>query len=120
MSTMEHENFDTPSDTHSIPHGKVDTLNIGDGAVSRLTFEPGWRWSTDVKPIAETESCEKAHFQYHLAGKLAIRMDDGSELVAGPGDVTNIPPGHDAWVVGDDTVVIIDWFSATNQVKASA
>jgi hypothetical protein len=77
-------------------------------------FQPGWRWSHDVKPIAGTASCEAPHFQYHVSGRLAIRMDDGTELVAGPGDVTSLPSGHDAWVVGDEPVVVVDWFGASS------
>ena len=80
-------------------------------------LQPGWRWSADVKPIAGTDSCEAPHFQYHLAGQLAIRMDDGTELVAGPGDITSLPSGHDAWVVGDEDVVTVDWYGASNYAK---
>jgi hypothetical protein len=119
MNTVEHENFGTPSETRIFPHGKAEILNMGDGTIGRLTLEPGWRWSNDVKPIAGTESCEAPHFQYHVSGQLAIRMDDGTEFVAGPGDITSLPQGHDAWVVGDETVVTVDWFGAVNYAKAS-
>ncbi|WP_427007882.1 cupin domain-containing protein [Pseudarthrobacter sp. H2] len=119
MNTVEHENFGRPSETRNFPHGKAEILNMGDGTIGRLTLEPGWRWSNDVKPIAGTESCEAPHFQYHVSGRLAIRMDDGTEFVAGPGDVTSLPQGHDAWVVGEETVVTVDWFGATNYAKAS-
>ena len=71
----------------------------------------------DVKPIANTDSCQAPHFQYHVSGHLAILMDDGTELVAGPGDVTSLPSGHDAWVVGDTPVVAVDWFGASNYAK---
>ena len=99
---------------------QAEILNIGGGTIGRLILEPGWRWSNDVKPIAGTESCEAPHFQYHVSGRLAIRMDDGQELIAGPGDVTSLPQGHDAWVVGDETVITVDWFGATSWAKASA
>ena len=95
----------------------VTILKVGGAEVGRLVFNPGWRWSTDVKPIAKTSSCEAPHFQYHLSGKLGIRMDDGTEFVAGPGDVTSLPSGHDAWVVGDEPVVVVDWFGASNYAK---
>jgi hypothetical protein len=71
-----------------------------------------------VQPLAKTHSCEAPHFQYHVSGKLAIRMDDGTEFVAGPGDVTALPSGHDAWVVGDEPVVVVDWFGASNYGRA--
>jgi hypothetical protein len=108
----EHRSFDAPDETRSFPNGRAEIVRIGGGDVGRLVFEPGWRWSNDVRPIAGTDSCEAPHFQYHVAGRLAIRMDDGTELVAGPGDVTSLPSGHDAWVVGDEAVVTIDWFGA--------
>jgi hypothetical protein len=72
---------------------------------------------TRAFPIAGTNSCEAPHFQYHVSGRLAIRMDDGTEFVAGPGDITSLPSGHDAWVVGDEPVVTVDWFGATNYAK---
>jgi hypothetical protein len=120
MSTTpssEHKTFATPDETREFPNGKADILNIGGGAVGRLVFQPGWRWSKDVQPLVNTHSCEAPHFQYHLSGRLAIKMDDGTELVAGPGDVTALPSGHDAWVVGDEPVVVIDWFGASNYGK---
>ncbi len=94
-------------------------MTIGEAQIGRMTFEPGWKWSDHVKPIAGTESCEARHFQYHVSGRLAIRMDDGAEIVAGPGDVTSLPSGHDAWVVGDEPVVVVDWYGASNYAKAS-
>ena len=73
-----------------------------------FTLQPGWRWSQDVKPLAGTELCEAPHFQYHLQGTLHIVMSDGAEFDARPGDVTALPQGHDAWVVGDEPVVVVD------------
>jgi hypothetical protein len=113
----EHKGFEQPDETREFPNGRAEILKIGDGEVGRFIFEPGWRWSNDVKPLAETESCEAPHFQYHVSGQLAIRMDDGTELVAGPGDITSLPSGHDAWVVGDESAVVIDWYGASNYAK---
>ncbi|MGP6157487.1 MAG: cupin domain-containing protein [Vulcanimicrobiaceae bacterium] len=113
----EHKTFENPDEVRTFPHGRAEILGVGGAEVGRLVFEPGWRWSADVKPLAGTSSCEAPHFQYHVAGKLAIRMDDGTEIVAGPGDVTSLPSGHDAWVVGDEPVVVVDWFGATNYAK---
>jgi hypothetical protein len=115
----EHRSFDSPDETRAFPNGRAEILSVGGGEVGRLVLEPGWRWSNDVKPIAQTDSCEAPHFQYHLSGQLAIRMDDGTELLAGPGDITSLPSGHDAWVVGDDQVVVVDWYGASNYAKAS-
>jgi hypothetical protein len=113
----EHKTFSRPDEVRTFPHGKAEILAVGGAEVGRLVFEPGWRWSSDVKPLAGTSSCEAPHFQYHVAGKLGIRMDDGTEMVAGPGDITSLPSGHDAWVVGNEPVVVVDWFGATNYAK---
>jgi hypothetical protein len=115
----EHRAFDTPDEVRNFPNGHAEILNVGDAEIGRFVFEPGWRWSNDVKPIAGTESCEAPHFQYHVAGRLGIRMDDGTELEAGPGDVTSLPSGHDAWVIGDEPVVVVDWYGASNYAKGS-
>jgi hypothetical protein len=117
MQATEHRSFQTPDETRAFPNGRAELVTIGQSQVGRLVFQPGWRWSNDVKPIAGTNSCEAPHFQYHVSGRLAIRMDDGTELEAGPGDVTSLPSGHDAWVVGDEPVVVVDWFGATNYAR---
>jgi hypothetical protein len=113
----EHKSFGEPDETREFPNGYAEILSIGEGEVGRMVFEPGWRWSKDVKPVAGTDSCEAPHFQYHVSGELAIRMDDGAELRAKPGDITSLPSGHDAWVVGYQPVVVVDWFGASNYAK---
>lgn len=115
----EHKSFGAPDETREFPHGKAEILAIGDAEIGRMTFEPGWRWSNDVKPIACTDSCEAPHFQYHVSGQLAIRMDDGTEIIAKPGDITSLPSGHDAWVVGDEPAVVVDWYGASNYATAN-
>ena len=104
----EQRSFDDPDEVRAFPNGRAEILTIGGGVVGRIVCEPGWRWSNDVKPIAGTDSCEAPHFQYHVSGRIAIRMDDGTELVAGPGDITSLPSGHDGWVVGDEPAVLIE------------
>ena len=84
-----------------------------------LTLEPGWRWSSHVKPLVGTDLCEAPHFQYHVQGTLHIVMADGAEFDARPGDVTALPQGHDAWVVGDEPVVVVDWYGASNYALAA-
>jgi len=118
MQTVEHESFTQPSEVRPFTHGRAEILTVGESTIGRLVLEPGWRWSNDVKPIAGTESCLAPHFQYHVQGQLGIRMDDGTEFVAGPGDVTSLPEGHDAWVVGDVPVIVVDWYGATDWAKA--
>lgn len=109
MSALEHETFAQPTEVREFPHGRTEFLEVGGSTVARLTLEPGWRWSDDVRPLAGTESCLVPHVQYHVQGRLGIRMDDGTEVVAEPGSVTSLPQGHDAWVVGDEPVVVVDW-----------
>ncbi len=118
MQETEHRSFQAPDETREFPHGQAAILTMGGAQLGRLTLQPGWRWSNDVKPIARTPSCEAPHFQYHVSGRLAIRMDDGTEFIAGPGDVTSLPRGHDAWVLGDEPVVVVDWYGASNYAKA--
>ena len=97
--------------------GRVEIVNIGGGVVGKATFEPGWRWSEHVKPIAGTDSCQAAHLGYVLSGRQAVRMDDGTELEYGPGDVVSIPPGHDAWVVGGEPCVVLDFAGMAEYAK---
>jgi len=117
MASAEQKTFATPDETRGFEKGKVDLLNIGGSAIGRLTLEPGWRWSQHVKPVAGTEWCEAPHFQYHVAGRLRVKMTDGAEFEVGPGEVTALPSGHDAWVVGNEPVVLVDWWGASNYAK---
>jgi hypothetical protein len=118
MSNAEYKNFSSPDETRTFANGKAEVLNLGGGSVGRLTLEPGWRWSQDVKPLAGTDWCEAPHFQYQVSGRMHIMMEDGTEFDIGPGDVLALPSGHDAWVVGDEPVVVIDWNGASNYAKS--
>jgi quercetin dioxygenase-like cupin family protein len=117
MPKTEHKNLSSPDETRSFECGKLEIINIGEGTVGRLTLEPGWKWSKHVKPIAGTEWCEAPHFQYQVSGRLHVQMQDGAEFDLGPGDVSVLPQGHDAWVVGDEPVVLVDWYGASNYGK---
>jgi hypothetical protein len=117
MANAEQKTFETPDEVRTFEQGRLDLLRIGDSEIGRLTLEPGWRWSDHVKPIAGTDLCEAPHFQYHVAGTLHILMDDGTEIDAGPGDVTALPQGHDAWVIGNEPVVVVDWWGASNYAR---
>ena len=113
----EQKTFETPDETRTFENGALDLLQIGGAEIGRLTLRPGWRWSDHVRPLAGTELCEAPHFQYHVAGTLHVVMADGAEFDARPGDVTALPQGHDAWVVGDEPVVVVDWFGASNYAR---
>ena len=108
MEKAECKDFRKPDEVREFPNGKLELIKIGGATVGRAVFEPGWKWSTSVQPLVKTKSCEAPHLQYHVSGRLGVLMDDGSEAEYGPGDVSLLPPGHDAWVVGNEPVVVID------------
>jgi hypothetical protein len=117
MPDAEKKSLKSPDESRKFNNGKMDVVNIGGGTVGLATFQPGWKWSQDVKPIAGTEWCQAGHFMYQIAGRMKVVFPDGKEVESGPGDVLVIPPGHDAWVVGDEAVVGIDWAGAANYAK---
>ena len=111
MSGLIRMSLDSPEETRPFEGGtgQVELVNVAGGGVGRGTFLPGWRWSEHVKPIAGTESCQAAHMGYFISGRMNVVMDDGQEMEYGPGDFAIMPAGHDAWVVGSEPCVIIDW-----------
>jgi hypothetical protein len=113
----EKKNISSPDEVRRFENGQMEVVNIGGGTVGRAIFQPGWKWSNDVKPIARTEWCEAPHFMYMVSGRMKILLNDGREIEAGPGDVAVVPPGHDGWVVGDEPAVVIDWGGAANYAK---
>jgi class 3 adenylate cyclase len=103
------KNLATPDESLSFPKGSASTVRVGDLVVGRLEQQPGWRWSEQVKAIAGTESCQFHHIGVAISGAAMVRMDDGTELLIEAGDVFDIPPGHDQWVMGDEPAVSILW-----------
>lgn len=108
------KNLDTPDDKVSFEHGTLNIVNLASTVIASGTLQPGWRWSTDVKPLVGTESCQASHTGVVLSGRFHIRMDDGTEVELGPGDAHAVSPGHDAWVVGEEPCTIVD-FAAVQQ-----
>jgi len=117
MEKMEVKNLGSPEEARTFDKGKVELVKIGGRAVGRATFQPGWKWSESVKPLVKTKSCEAPHFQYHVSGTLRVRMDDGTEKDLKPGDVSLLPTGHDAWVVGNEPVVVVDFQGMIDYAK---
>jgi ethanolamine utilization protein EutQ (cupin superfamily) len=109
--------MDAPDETRTFDHGQVEVVKIGGATIGRYTFEPGWRWSESVKPIAKTDSCQVHHVGYILTGRLHVQSDDGGQADLGPGDVYDIEPGHDGWVVGDESVTSIEFTGAETYAK---
>jgi hypothetical protein len=117
MKKIEIKSLNSPDEIRTFEKGKLELVNIGGKSIGRAILEPGWRWSTHVKPIVKTKSCEAPHFQYHVSGILKIVMDDGTEKECRAGYVSLLPPGHDAWVVGDEPVVVVDFQGMVDYAK---
>lgn len=120
MEKMELKSFDTPDEVRAFDKGKLELVKIGGTVIGRATLQPGWKWSESVKPLVKTNSCEAPHFQYHVSGTLRIRMDDGTERDCKAGDVSLLPSGHDAWVVGNEPVVVVDFQGMVDYAKVSS
>ncbi len=106
---LQRQRFTEPTDVRTFPHGRIEVVELDDTMVGRMTYEPGWRWSEDIKPIAGTDYCQFHHIGVTLSGRLRVQMPDGTELEVGPDEVFEIPPGHDAWVVGDEPWISVDF-----------
>jgi class 3 adenylate cyclase/quercetin dioxygenase-like cupin family protein len=109
---LQRKSFTTPDQVRKFPTGRVDIVTLDENAMGRFVFQPGWRWSKDVAPIVNTHSCQHRHLGYTISGHLEVCMDDGTRLVIGPGDAYEIPPGHDAWVAGDEPWDSVEFASA--------
>ncbi len=108
MPDMEKKSFNSPDETTKPERAKVEVVVAGGLTFQRVTVEPGWQWSKHLKPVVRTESCEKHHVIYLISGRLRARMNDGKEEEFGPGDIGVVPPGHDAWVVGNEKVIWLE------------
>lgn len=120
MAKMEVRSFSSPDEVRRFEKGKLDLVKIGSATVGLAVFQPGWKWSKHIKPIAKTKSCEAPHFQYHVSGTLHVVMDDGTEKDLRAGDVALLPPGHDAWVVGNEPAVVVDFQGMVDYARESA
>ena len=105
------KNLSTPDELRTPAKTRVEVVNFDSNTIMRATFDAGWKWSECVKPVAGTESCQVPHVMYVISGRMAVKMDNGKTQEVGPGDAAEIPPGHDAWVIGNEPCVSID-FSA--------
>ena len=116
----ERKSLDSPDETRSFENGKADIVHLGDVTVGRMTYQPGWSWSKSVKPIVKTESCQVHHVGYTVSGRIKVVMNDGKEAEFGPGDAFVVPPGHDAWVVGNESWVGLDFAGMKQYAKPKA
>ena len=109
MGRIRRKNLERPDEHRQTEMWTGDLTRIGSFLIGRGVLEPGWRWSTHMQPIMGTASCPVHHIQVVVSGRFAVRMDDGEEIELVPNDVVDIPPGHDAWVVGDEPAVLLDF-----------
>jgi hypothetical protein len=119
MVSVEGKSLNKPDEVRTFDKGKLELINLDGRTVGRATLQPGWKWSQSVKPLVNTKSCEAPHFQYHISGTLRVKMDDGTEKDFRAGDVSLLGAGHDAWVVGNEPVVVIDFQGMLDYAKGS-
>jgi class 3 adenylate cyclase len=112
MARLQAKTFENPDETRPVPGALLRVVNLGEVAVGHAIWQPGWRWSTDLRPIAGTDWCENHHLGYAISGRLAVLTEDGDQLEIWGGSVYEIPPRHDAWVVGDEPFETVEWSSA--------
>jgi hypothetical protein len=111
------KNLDAPDETRSFEHGELTSVSLGGVTFARAAFRPGWRRSTDIKPLVGTDSCQVSHQAIVISGCLMVKMDTGEERELAAGDAHVVGPGHCAWVVGDEPCVILDF--TTESQKSS-
>ncbi|HSB07061.1 MAG TPA: cupin domain-containing protein [Thermodesulfobacteriota bacterium] len=119
MAQIETKSMNRPDEMRTFDKGKLEIINIDGRIVGRATLQPGWKWSESVKPLVNTKSCEAPHFQYHVSGTLRVKTDDGTVRDCKAGDVSMLGSGHDAWVVGDEPVVLVDFQGMVDYAKGS-
>jgi quercetin dioxygenase-like cupin family protein len=117
VDTLQAKSHDAPDETRTPPKTRVEVVRLEGHTIGRFTFEPGWRWSECVKPVVGTDSCQNVHVGYAVSGQIRVRMEDGTEGTIKAGDSYTIPPGHDAWVEGDETFVGIEVMSAEQYAR---
>jgi class 3 adenylate cyclase len=112
MPRLQSKSFSDPDERREFPLGRAEVVVLDETVVGRATYEPGWRWSTHMAPITGTTTCPLRHLGYSISGVMQVDLSDGQRTEIGPGSVYEIPAGHDAWVVGDEPWVTIEWTSA--------
>ena len=117
MPRLQTKSFDNPDETRNLPKATADVVNVGEVAVGYAVWQPGWRWSSDLRPLAGTDWCENHHLGYAISGTLYVLTESGDRLEIHGRSAYEIPPRHDAWVVGDEPAVVVDWYGASNYAK---
>jgi hypothetical protein len=112
--------LEAPDETRTFPQGMVQIVRLEGHVIGRTALEPGWRWSECVKPVVKTDRCKVRHVGYQLSGTLRVELEDGTTMLIEPGDAYVIPPGHDAWVEGDETVRAVEFESLAQYAKPAS
>jgi quercetin dioxygenase-like cupin family protein len=118
VSKLESKSHNRPDETRTPPKARVDIVHLEGFTIGRFTFEPGWRWSECIKPLAKTETCQLSHIGYVVSGRLTVQLKEGTKTTFSAGDSYAIPPGHDAWVEGTERFVGIELVSAEQYAKS--
>jgi uncharacterized RmlC-like cupin family protein len=117
MNTIEKKSLNHPDETRKFPKGQLELVMLDGISVAKATFQPGWKWTESLRDIAKTDTCQASHNNYVISGRMHVKMDDGIEKEYGPGDVAVIPPGHDAWVIGKEPCVVLDFNGMTHYAE---
>jgi quercetin dioxygenase-like cupin family protein len=118
VTKFEVKSHGSPDEVRSPDKTRIEVVRLEGFTLGRFNFEPGWRWSECIKPVVKTDSCQASHVGYAVAGRMSVRLEDGTEKSIAAGDAYSIPPGHDAWVEGNDPFVAIEVMSAEQYAKA--
>lgn len=117
MENQEVKGFNNPGEVKSFDNGRLELINFEKSQIGRFVLDPGWKWSQDVSPLVGTDLCHSNHFVYVVSGVLRWRMEDGTEFDTSPGQVVRVTGAHDAWVVGDEPFVGVDWVGAEGYLE---
>ena len=117
VTHLEAKSHTTPDELRTPDKSRVEIVRLAGFTLGRLNFEPGWRWSECIKPVVKTDACQLSHVGYAVSGRLTVRLKDGTQKTIAPGDSYTIPPGHDAWVEGNERFVGIEVMSAEQYAK---
>lgn len=116
--SIDKKSFSAADEVRSFDNGQIEVVTVGGHTIGRARFQPGWRWSVNVKPIVQTDLCQADHLAYVESGRMAVQMKDGSQKEYGPGDMMYVPAGHDAWVVGSEPFVSVDFIGLADYAKS--
>jgi ethanolamine utilization protein EutQ (cupin superfamily) len=117
MAGVEARAFESPDETRTPDRTTVELVNLAGGQIGRYTFQPGWRWSECIKPLVKTDTCQVEHIGYVVSGRLHVEHNDGTTVELNPGQVYRVAPGHDAWTVGDEPAVFVEFQGAAHYAK---